>query len=406
MLDKPFILKNGIQIQNRIVKSALEEELGIKGAPKEEIFKLYRRWSEGKPGILITGNVVVDRRAPTGPRNIVLEDDSHLTDFKRWAKEAKVGGNLLLMQINHAGRQIPKVLAGEPVAPSAIGLEVPGGRGMFGTPRELTSLEIEDLIQRYRTTTCLAMEAGFDGVQIHGAHGYLISQFLSPKTNKRMDKWGGSLENRSRFLFEIVDQLRSVIPDDKVLAIKLNSADFQRGGFSEEDSLWIIQQLEKRGLDLLEISGGNYESPAMIGLAKASTVEREAYFLDFADKVRQVSSLPIIVTGGFRTRQGMELALASKSLDLIGMGKPFVLYPEIPKQLFSGELEEVKWPLRKLKNPAIDSQSIMGWSRTQMQRMANGKDPKPTLGTYCNLVYDSLRTVKDSFKYTLWLKAS
>lgn len=406
MLDTAFTLNNGIQIQNRIIKSALEEELGLKGVPHAEIFQLYRRWSQGRPGLLITGNVVVDRRAPTGPRNIVLEDDRHLDNFKRWAHEGTLGGNKLIMQINHAGRQVPNVLVHTPVAPSAIGVQVPGGRGLFNKPKAMSVAEIQETIQRFRTTAALAMEAGFDGVQIHAAHGYLISQFLSPQTNQRQDEWGGSLENRARFLFQIIQGIRAVVPEDKILAIKLNSADFQRGGFSEEESLWLVQQLEQRGLDLLEVSGGNYESPAMIGLAKATTVAREAYFLDFADKVRQVSALPMMVTGGFRSRKGMEAALSGGTLDFIGMGKPFVLYPDIAQDLISGELEEAKWPMKKINNPAIESQSIMGWSRTQIQRLANGKEPNPRLGIYWNLLYDSYRTVTDSLRYKRWLKAS
>lgn len=413
MIEQAFTFNNGLTLQNRIAKSALEEELASDGRPEREIKTLYRRWAQGKPGLMVTGNVAIDRRCPTGPRSVVLENDNHLLLFSQWAKEAQQGGSKILMQINHSGRQAPKMFVKNPVAPSAIGMQVPGGRGVFNVPRALTHDEILDLIERYITTAKLAIKAGFDGVQIHGAHGYLISQFLSPKTNQRSDRWGGSLANRARFLFAIMEGIREVVPKDKLLAIKLNSADFQRGGFDENDSLWIIQELEKRGLDLLEISGGNYESPAMVGNVsgkeekqqlRQSTVEREAYFLEFAEKVRQVSTLPIMVTGGFRSKVAMQAALESKALDIIGLGKPFVLYPDIAQQLINDTVTKIVWPMKRIKNPAIDSQSMMGWSWTQLELMANGKEPNPKLSTYWNLIVDTRRLMKNSKRYKQWLK--
>lgn len=413
MIEQAFTFKNGFTLQNRIGKSALEEELGIQGRPEQEIQTLYSRWAQGKPGLIITGNVAIDKRCPTGPRSVVLEDDTHLPLFTEWAKKAQKGGSKIIMQINHAGRQAPRIFVKQPVAPSAIGMEVPGGRGVFNIPKELTHDEILELINRYVKTAELAVKAGFDGVQIHGAHGYLISQFLSPRTNQRKDEWGGSLANRAKFLFAIAEGMRKVVPEDKLLAIKLNSADFQRGGFDENDSLWIIQELEKRGLDLLEVSGGNYESPAMVGNVsgkeqkqqmRQSTIDREAYFLEFAEKVRTVSQVPIMVTGGFRSTQAMEAALSSNALDIVGMGKPFVLYPDIAQQLINGEITNIIWPMKRIKNPAIDSQSMMGSSWTQMERMANGKEPNLKLGTYWNLVIDLRRMMKNSKKYKQWLK--
>lgn len=163
----------------------MEEDLAELGAPGQGHPRLYRRWSEGGGGWLVTGNVMVDRQYPTGPRVVSLEEGAQLARFRRWAEAGRSGGNKFIMQVNNPGRQIPKYLCQEPVAPSAVGLEVPGGRGLFNAPRALTPTEVEEQIQRYVTRASLAVAAGFDGVQIHAAHGYLISQFLSPLANEQ-----------------------------------------------------------------------------------------------------------------------------------------------------------------------------------------------------------------------------
>ncbi len=414
-IDTPLKLPNGISLPNRIVKSAMEEELARYGVPSEPMYRLYQRWSQGGAGLLITGNVMVDRRAPTDSGVAILENAQHLDAFKAWAKAGKKGGNPFIMQINHPGRQIPNFIVSEPVAPSAVGLEVPGGRGLFNAPRALSDTEVELLIERYVTTATLAMEAGFDGVQVHAAHGYLISQFLSPLTNLRTDKWGGSIEQRSRFLFEVLEQVRQAIGASAILSIKLNSADFQRGGFSEEDALWVVERLNKMDIDLLEISGGNYESPAMIGdqsandpndqnQLSASTQAREAFFLDFAAKAKAVAKMPVMVTGGFRSRQGVMEALSSGAVDAVGLAKPFCMEPDLPRKFISGELEAVSWPVKKLKNQAFNSLATMGWARAQIHRLAHGKAVEPKLGTISNLLRDIVKNQIHARQYRRWLK--
>jgi 2,4-dienoyl-CoA reductase-like NADH-dependent reductase (Old Yellow Enzyme family) len=262
-----------------------------------------------------------------------------------WAKAGTEGGNHLWMQISHAGRQTQVLVNKTPKAPSAVKLGLPGGQ--FGEPVPLTHDEIEDLISRFATAASAAKEAGFTGVQVHAAHGYLISQFLSPRSNQRTDQWGGSLENRARFLLEAVRRVRAAVGPAFPVSVKLNSADFQKGGFAFEESLQVARWLEAEGIDLLEISGGSYEQPAMMDLdgmepadrpkVAASTAAREAYFVDFAKAMKaELKTMPLMVTGGFRTRAAMEHALSNAAADLIGIGRPLCGDPDACNKLLNG----------------------------------------------------------------------
>lgn len=283
--------------------------------------------------MLLTGNVQIDRNHIERPGNVIIdrEPDAEMREaLKRWAKAGTEQGNHLWMQISHAGRQTPALINKTPKAPSAVKLGLPGGQ--FGQPVALTEEEILDLIDRFGTAAVAARETGFTGVQIHAAHGYLISSFLNPRANFRTDAWGGSLENRARLLMETVSRVRSKIGRDYPISVKLNSADFQRGGFAFEDSLIVARKLQDAGIDLLEISGGSYEQPAMMDMeglepadkpkVAASTVQREAYFVDFAKAMKPKVSLPLMVTGGFRSLRAMEHALDTGAADVIGIGRP------------------------------------------------------------------------------------
>ena len=410
-IAQPLKLKNGATLPNRIAKAAMEESLcDADHGPSDELINLYKRWSAGKPGLLITGNVMIDRRALTGPMNVVVEDDKHLDGLKAWAAAGKTGGNQLWAQISHPGRQVYAMVSEEPVAPSAVAMEIKGAKGMFATPRALAEEEILDIIQRFATTAQVMERAGFDGVQLHGAPGYLISQFLSPLTNHRTDQWGGSLGNRARLLIEAVRAVRAAVSSSFAVSVKLNSADFQRGGFSEEDAEGVTAMLEREGLDLLEISGGSYESPAMTGKAAdgkklASTLAREAYFLEFAERLRGRTKMPLMVTGGFRTLSGMEEALKGNALDVIGMGKPFAENPGLPEALFSGASNGVALKAIKMPLPALTSMAEMAWAKTQIHRTAAGKKPSPIFGPFLNLIMSQIAQRKAAKQYRAWLRA-
>jgi 2,4-dienoyl-CoA reductase-like NADH-dependent reductase (Old Yellow Enzyme family) len=375
----------GAVIKNRIFKSAMSEGLGEKdGSPKPSLSKLYKIWAEGGTGLCVTGNVMVDRRALGEPGNVVIEDETHLEALKHWADEAKVNGTCCWVQLNHPGKQSPKGLNRENVAPSAI----PFRKDMqtfFETPRELKEEEIRDIVQRFGKDSEVVKKAGFSGVQIHGAHGYLVSQFLSPKHNQRTDAWGGSPEKRRKFVTEVYKAIREKVGGNFPVGIKLNSADFQKGGFTEEESLETIKILSGLGIDLIEISGGTYEAPAMVGnKMKQSTLEREAYFMDFAVKVRKAVAVPLVLTGGFKTYGGMAAAIESGDVDMVGLARLLAIEPDAAHKLLNGQNPDHLIEKVKTGFGPIDRMSVMEtvWYREQLERIGEGKAPKPNLSAF------------------------
>lgn len=379
-LAQPIDLPCGATIKNRFGKSAMSETLGTTdNRATAKLATLYQSWAEGGTGLLISGNVMIDKRHLGEPNNVVLEDDKDLDAIRQWAAAGTQHGAHLWIQLNHPGKQTPKLLTKQSVSPSAVPFKAEL-RSYFNTPRELTEAEILDIIKRFGHSAALAKEAGFTGVQIHGAHGYLVSQFLSSHHNQRTDQWGGSLENRMRFVIGVYEEIRQQVGNDYPVSIKLNSADFQRGGFSEEESMEVAEQLANLGLDLLEISGGTYEAPEMTGLnLRDSTRQREAYFLDYAQKIRQRVSIPLMVTGGFRTDGGMRDALASGATDIIGLGRPLALEPDLPNRVMAGDkVTSVVKPIRTGIKMADDSAMMETMFYTyQIGRIAKGKKTKP-----------------------------
>lgn len=375
-----FEVKPGVVVKNRFVKSAMSEQLGDKDHnPTQGLANLYRTWAKGGTGLLVTGNVMIDRTALGEPKNVVLDEQSDLSGFKRWAEASQENGTQVWMQLNHPGKQIPKFLNKQPVAPSAIPLGM-GLESMFATPRELEESEILAIVEKFATAAKLAKESGFDGVQIHGAHGYLVSQFLSPRHNQRKDQWGGSLENRMRFVLAVLAAMRAAVGDDYPIGIKLNSADYSKGGFSHEDSMVVVERLSEAGIDLIEISGGTYESPSMVGHnMKASTQKREAYFLEYAEDIRKRVETPLIVTGGFRSAEGMNEALASGATDFIGIARPLAVHPDMPNRLLADNQYRANIPRPTTGIKAVDKMAMLDitWYEHQLARLAKGKQTKP-----------------------------
>ncbi|HEY8208082.1 MAG TPA: NADH:flavin oxidoreductase/NADH oxidase family protein, partial [Myxococcaceae bacterium] len=332
VLARPLPLKRGVPLPNRFAKAAMSEQLAERdGSPSAGLIQLYRRWAGSGAGLLISGNVMVDGKALGEPGNVWVEDGRHLPILRRWVEAAKSRGAQFWMQINHPGRQSPRSLSKQPVAPSALAVKA---GGQFNVPRALTSPEIQEIVERFGRTATVAREAGFDGAQIHGAHGYLVSQFLSPRTNLREDEWGGDPVRRRRFLLEVIRSVHRHAGADFPLGLKLNSADFQRGGFSEDECVGVLESLEAEGVDLVELSGGTYESAAMVlggrEDVQESTRHREAYFVDFAERARTRTPLPLMVTGGFRTAAGMADAVSSRAVDVVGLARPMALEPDLP----------------------------------------------------------------------------
>lgn len=350
-IERPLELPCGLVLKNRLAKAALTEGIADpRNRATPDLVRLYGRWAQGGAGLLITGNVQVDRRYLERPGNVVVDGNGGLDALAEVAAAGSADGTCIWMQINHPGRQTPIALHPQPAAPSAVPLELgeAGFNGIrFGDPRALSGEEVEDIVRRFGHVAAIARQCGFSGVQIHAAHGYLLSQFLSPRANRRTDRWGGPLENRARLLLEAVRAARRALGPGLAVSVKLNSSDFQKGGFTHEECLQVARWLEAEGLDLLELSGGNYEQPSMVGggqdadplPVKESTRRREAYFLAYAESVRASVRTPIMLTGGFRSRAVMDAALAEGAADVIGLGRPMCAEPDAPSALLARRAE-------------------------------------------------------------------
>lgn len=340
-IASPLVLRCGQTLANRIAKAATTEALSdaeLNATP--ELARLYGLWGTSGAGLLISGNFMIDPAHLEKPGNAALVAASDRGKLRSMAKAGRAGGAQFWAQINHPGRQSPAAINPQPVAPSAIRAQ--SAIGEFATPRALRGDEIEQLVEAFSLSARIAEETGFTGVQVHAAHGYLLSQFLSPRVNRREDEWGGSLENRSRMLLACVDAIRAATRPGFAIGVKINSSDFQTGGFAPQDCIQVVKWLDDAGVDLIELSGGNYERVAMIGLderaqpsRRDSTRRREGYFLELAQEVRTHARTPIMLTGGFRSRAGMDAALAAGSCDVIGLARPMISDPALPGKLLT-----------------------------------------------------------------------
>jgi 2,4-dienoyl-CoA reductase-like NADH-dependent reductase (Old Yellow Enzyme family) len=402
-INNPLTLPCGQVIKNRVCKAAMTERIALgNNFTNEKHIELYKMWGAGDIGILLTGNVQVHRNNLEGPANVAIEEDTYkeqMPMLKKWAEAATGEGSRLWMQISHAGRQTPGEINMNPMSPSDVQLKIPGRK--YGKPTPMTEKDIQDVINRFVFTAKIARESGFDGIQLHSAHGYLLSQFLSPDINQRADAWGGALENRARIHLEIIKKCREEVGNDFAISIKMNSADFQKGGFSPEDSIQVAKLFSDSGIDNIEISGGTYEQPRLLGLDKVSinpgrsenrkesTIAREAYFLSYAEEIAKVVNIPLMVTGGFRTKEGMEAALTDGACEIVGVGRPLCANPYAIKELLSGQIDELPkyektlsigpwWlsptsPFRLIQ--AINAFSAQAWFYQQIKKMGKGLMP-------------------------------
>lgn len=395
-----FTLPNGTELKNRLVKAAMEENLATaEQLPGEALFNLYDAWAKGGVGLIITGNVMIDHLAMTGPGGVALEQHSSLQPFEKLASISKKHGSKVWMQINHPGRQVFKKMGGKVYSPSDVALNMGKHSGLFGQPKPMTEEQIQDVIKRFVTTASLAEKAGFDGVEIHAAHGYLIAQFLSPLTNKRDDQWGGSLENRARLLLEVVKGVRNACGKDFAVAVKLNSADFQRGGFDVDDAEQVVNMLKPLGVDMVELSGGSYEAPAMQGnTADERTLAREAYFLEFAERIAKSTSLPVMTTGGIR-----KAAIADKVIEsgvaLVGMASAMALTPDLPNKWQADAGHQGVIPVVQWKDKTLSGLATMAIIKRQLRRIGAGKQPKLQSSPVWSLMTDQIRAAKLTKRY-------
>ncbi|WP_298163936.1 NADH:flavin oxidoreductase/NADH oxidase family protein [Novosphingobium sp.] len=422
-IAEPLVLPCGAVLPNRLAKAAMTEGLADpQGRATPELARLYGLWADGGSGLLITGNVQIDRDHLERPGNVIIhgtQDEAALAGLRAMASAGTRAGGHIWMQISHAGRQTQVTVNPHPKAPSAVAVGLPGKQ--FGLPEALTEPEILDLIERFGVAAEIAKATGYTGVQIHGAHGYLLSQFLSPRSNLRSDQWGGSLENRARMLMAVVARVRAGVGPEFPIGVKLNSADFQKGGFAFEESVIVARWLQDAGVDLLEISGGSYEQPAMMDIQgmeapdappqKASTAAREAYFVDFAKTMRASLTMPLLVTGGFRTRRAMNTALEQGGADVIGLGRPLCVDTAGPAKLLAGADELDRWENKlKLLPPwlsflgglkmmrAVEGFAVTYWYYAQIDAIA--RTGKANIGIS---PFKALLTIQNAGK--AWLKA-
>jgi len=399
----PITLPCGVRLKNRLVKAAMTEGLADEtNRATRRLETLYRRWAAGGAALLLTGNIQIDRRYLERPGNVAIDgpqDSDARRRLETFASAATEGGAEIMAQLSHAGRQTPIYVNRTPAAPSAVALDLPGGQ--FGAPRAMTADEIADVIARFAQAASVCKATGFSGVQVHGAHGYLISEFLSPKSNRRDDAWGGSLDNRARLLLKTAAAVRAKVGSGFPVSVKLNSSDFQKGAFSSDESLQVIEWLNEEGIDFLEISGGSYEQPKMMDIEgmepaderRASTKAREAYFLQFAEEASRVAKMPLMVTGGFRTRRAMDEALASGAADMIGIARPMCVDPDLPGKLLSGDIAEAPryeknlrlgdgfWGPNSKSNliKALNGFAAMAFFYENIYRLADGEDARAEL---------------------------
>jgi 2,4-dienoyl-CoA reductase-like NADH-dependent reductase (Old Yellow Enzyme family) len=380
-LARPLDLPCGATLSNRLAKAAMSEGLAdSRNHSTPRLETLYRRWAGSAAGLLLSGNMQVDRWHLERPNNVVIDDDSGRAQLVRLAEAGTLQGAHFWAQLSHTGRQVSSYINPAPLSCSDVEIDVIRNAGFsFAKPKPMTEAQVAHTIDQFAFAAKGVKDAGFSGVSLHAAHGYLISQFLSPLSNRRTDRWGGLLENRARFLVEVIVAVRRTVGPRFPIGIKLNASDFQKGGFTNAECVELVKLLNGVGLDLLELSGGSLEQPKVVGVSlkdegedgvRASSRTREAYFVAFAGAVRQVASMPVMVTGGFRSVAGMVEALEGGDLDVVGLARPLIADPEAPRRLLAGEIDKLLSPEARL-----NVLHILPWNYMQIERLGDGLDP-------------------------------
>ncbi|CAJ0933443.1 unnamed protein product, partial [Mesorhabditis belari] len=336
--------------RNRLMKAAMTERLSTyspdspkeHGIPTDSLINLYEKWGNGGFGMILTGNVPVDPLHLEGPGNLLIskENDSPKlrAQLKRHAKACKADGALAVVQLTHGGRQTPTIVNPHPRSSSDIQLKGKTLGLTYGKPIPLTEEEIQsDVVERFTFAAEVCHQAGFDGVELHGGHGHLLAQFISPTTNKRTDKYGGNAENRIRIVLEIYDSIRSKIPQSSgfLVGLKMNSVEFQEEGLKTNDAKRMCELIDEKGFDFVDMCGGTYEKHAFEHQPESTKI-REAFFLKFTDQIRSaLKSTKMYVTGGFRTVKWMVKAIEDGNCDGVGLGRPVTAEPDLPRKILN-----------------------------------------------------------------------
>lgn len=349
MLEQEFKLKCGYILPNRLCKAALTEHLADKSGNLNQMhYNLYQKWANSGACVILTGNVMIDRDDQEGEGNVVIDSPTQIESLCKWVH---AGGNQLWLQIGHAGALSN---SNRPLSPS--GVPYSGRNRSFPIPHVMNKNDILELKERYRIAAGLAKEAGFAGIEIHSAHGFLLNSFLSARTNYRTDEYGGSLENRVRLLSEVLDTCRAEVGSNYPIAVKINTKDNPQEDITSE-RIQICKIIDEIGVDILELSGGNYDYTPMLGEETPRN-----YFLDFARKVKKAGiKSALMITGGLRDVPDMEIILQRNDADLIGLGRPMIINPRLPVQILEGKVSRI--PEQESDTLPVIEQLTWYWKR-------------------------------------------
>ena len=334
---------------NRFLKGAMTERLSSwdpnnlesRGVPSKNLQNVYKHWGAGGIGLNLTGNIMFEYDHLEAMGNPIIPVDApfegeRFEAFKEMATQGKVEGNLIVGQVSHPGRQVEARIQKNPISASDVHLDKEVMGLKFAKPRAATSEDIARVIEGFAHAAEYLDKAGYDGIELHGAHGYLLAQFLSPTTNQRTDKYGGSLENRARLIVEIAQEVRRRTSPSFILGIKINSVEFQDKGFQPEEAKLLATILEENKFDFIELSGGTYEALGFVHKRESSRA-REAFFLDFADSIcPALSKTKVYVTGGLKTVGAMVRAL--ETVDGVGLARPVCQEPRLCKDILAGRV--------------------------------------------------------------------
>lgn len=360
ILSESIQLPNGTVLKNRLIKSAMSDSLGDgQGNPTEKQARLYERWAEGGVALSIIGEVQITSKYPEKPGNLVLGLESDVEKLRLLTQRATINGAHIWPQLGHAG------------ALSHLPLSSPKGPSQLNIPdlkcSGMTIIEIDELPAQYVAAALKAKSVGFTGIQIHAGHGFLLSQFLSPLFNHRDDQYGGSIENRSRIIVEIIDKVRKAVGASFPIGIKINSSDLLQGGLSKADSLAVIQILDRTSIDLIEISGGTYFPNAK---SSSDSAISGPYFTAFSARAKEITNIPIITTGGFKSYEEVLNTLSSHSADLVGLARAFVLVPDLANQWLNQNNYKLTFP--RFESPP--SGAITAWYTMRINALANDSE--------------------------------
>jgi len=324
-----------LTVPNRFVRSATHDFLAEEdGSVTDRQVALYSRLAEGEVGLIISGHAYVAPEGKASPRQLGIQSDSLVAGLSRIARAVHAFPSRIMLQLAHAGRQTKdKICGATPLAPSAVFEPM-----MKSMPREMTEADIEAVLRDFLRAAERARLAGFDGVQLHGAHGYLLSSFFSPYSNRRTDDWGGSTENRARLAVRILQGIKKTCGPDFPVTIKLNSSDFLPGGLEVEESVALARILAREGIDAVEASGGTSEAGKGSMWPGIRTEEEEGYFVPAAMRIKAAVGVPVFGLGGFRTLRAMERCVAEGRADLISLSRPLVRDPFLIRKFRTGEV--------------------------------------------------------------------